>query len=155
MNISKKEKKAISFLLENIFDVEHGNKSLFSHLYNTFFILKKMNAPEDICLAGLLHSVLGTDFYKNETNISLYDIENLIPDYSKKLIDIFKMKDRLDKCLDLNNSLELKTRIDLLYIIYANDFDQFGNVENEKTYEYFNFINNKIIDFSKEFNNEV
>lgn len=39
---------------------QHSGLSLFHHLLGTFRILKRWNADEDVCRAGLFHSVYGT-----------------------------------------------------------------------------------------------
>lgn len=41
----------------------HSQGSLLSHLKNTHFILRKWNCSEAICLAGLCHSIYGTESF--------------------------------------------------------------------------------------------
>jgi len=45
----------------------HTGRSLIEHLEGTYNILKKWNCCEDLCLAGLCHSIYGTESYKKQT----------------------------------------------------------------------------------------
>jgi hypothetical protein len=41
----------------------HSGKSLFNHLKGTYGLLKQWGNPEYICVAGLFHSIYGTQYY--------------------------------------------------------------------------------------------
>lgn len=58
----------LQFLIEaGADDVHHSNESLLSHLVSTFRILHKWGLPENVCLAGLFHSVYGTAAFRSAT----------------------------------------------------------------------------------------
>jgi hypothetical protein len=60
--------KLLVFLNElNCFDTGHSGRSLGDHLMNTFYILEKIGASKDICLAGGLHSIYGTNVFTKHT----------------------------------------------------------------------------------------
>lgn len=46
-------------------DVRHSGRTLFEHLKGTYEILASQGSSEDICLAGLFHSVYGTSYFKH------------------------------------------------------------------------------------------
>lgn len=76
---------------------EHLNKrSLYSHLLGTYRILKKWNSSEEICLAGLYHSIYGTYSYRK----SLVNLEQrgiikaAIGSDAEKLVYYYCLEDR-------------------------------------------------------------
>lgn len=46
-------------------DVRHSGRTLFEHLKGTYEILAKQDASQDVCLAGLFHSIYGTSYFKH------------------------------------------------------------------------------------------
>jgi hypothetical protein len=76
---------------------EYLNKrSLYSHLLETYRILKKWNSSEDICLAGLYHIIYGTYSYRK----SLVNLEQrgiikaAIGSDAEKLVYYYCLEDR-------------------------------------------------------------
>jgi hypothetical protein len=45
--------------------VKHSGRTLFDHLVGTYALLRKQNAPEYVCLAGLFHSIYGTNIFRH------------------------------------------------------------------------------------------
>ena len=48
-------------------DVEHPSGTLMQHLRGTYDVLETWASPEHLCLAGLYHSVYGTEMFQRET----------------------------------------------------------------------------------------
>ena len=48
-------------------DVEHPSGTLLEHLRGTYDTLASWGCPEHLCLAGLYHSVYGTEVFQRET----------------------------------------------------------------------------------------
>jgi hypothetical protein len=48
-------------------DVEHPSGTLLQHLRGTYDMLASWGCPEHVCLAGLYHSVYGTEVFQRET----------------------------------------------------------------------------------------
>jgi hypothetical protein len=48
-------------------DVEHPSGTLAEHLQGTYDVLASWSCPEHVRLAGLYHSVYGTEFFQRET----------------------------------------------------------------------------------------
>lgn len=49
------------------FAKRHSGETLGDHLMNTYRILKAIGVPETVALAGGLHSIYGTNAFKNQT----------------------------------------------------------------------------------------
>ena len=45
----------------------HSQGTLIDHLQNTYELLKQWNNPNYVCLAGLFHSIYGTQIYKKQS----------------------------------------------------------------------------------------
>lgn len=90
-------KDAITFLEKLQADsIAHTSRSLLKHLRGTYFLLKKWDNPEYLCLAGLFHSVYGTQDFK-ELPISLENrvkVRNVIGSDAEKLVYYFCIQDR-------------------------------------------------------------
>jgi hypothetical protein len=48
-------------------ETDHSGKDLLDHLFNTYRILRRWGCPEYLCVAGLFHSVYGTEAFRNAT----------------------------------------------------------------------------------------
>ena len=124
IEISEKEKTCIEYIESLTQPIQHSNTTFFKHLYNTFRILKNLNQNEDVCLAGLYHSVYDTEFFKANLSVNEEDIINRIGMYSNFLVRVFCSENRGD-CI-FQNTLCVPTSVnkDLLYILYANEVEQ-------------------------------
>ena len=124
ISFSEKEIKCINFIESVTKGILHSDKSFFEHLYNTFIILKEMNLSEDVCLAGLFHSVYETPTYQHNLALKKEDVVNCIGEYAEQLVNYFCRIDR-DSVI-LGNTLNLDDTVlnDLIYIMYANGIEQ-------------------------------
>lgn len=60
--------RAVQLLDElGVVDVEHPSGSLHEHLQGTHDVLSGWGCPEYLCLAGMYHSVYGTETFQRET----------------------------------------------------------------------------------------
>lgn len=65
LNLEEPYLKAVKFLYAKRFDlIPHSESSFLNHLLETHSILKKWQQPQYVCLAGLFHSIYGTDIYR-------------------------------------------------------------------------------------------
>jgi hypothetical protein len=69
--------------------INHSKSNLFNHLIGTYNILRKWECHEDICFAGLLHSIYGNDFFTVKTETDRSVIKNLIGEKAEELVYIF------------------------------------------------------------------
>ena len=57
-----------SLLIElNTDSLSHSHGTLIEHLEKTYELLKQWNNPDYVCLAGLFHSIYGTQIYTKQT----------------------------------------------------------------------------------------
>ncbi|KIW59684.1 hypothetical protein PV05_04119 [Exophiala xenobiotica] len=106
---------------------KHGKtKTFYQHLLNVYTYLKDHGAPEEVCDAGLFHSIYGTESYKfQDDRITREVVRGFIGDYAEELVHIFcTTKDRFN--VIVHNTMELSTRQarDLCAIEFANKWDQ-------------------------------
>jgi hypothetical protein len=124
VELSDKEKELVSYIKEKTIFLKHSGQSFFDHLYNTFLILKSQNLPEDICIAGLFHSIYGTEFYKPNLGINESEIEELIGSRANHLVKCFSENNRYEKILSNYFNLNIEDDLFLTYMLYANEIEQ-------------------------------
>jgi|13_taG_2_1085334.scaffolds.fasta_scaffold58297_2 hypothetical protein len=126
--IISNHRMVINFIFKNLFDIKetlkeyeimtdgirHGDGSFYKHNKSVYDILKSLKLNEDLCLAGLYHSVYGTEFFKPNLNINRDIISNKIGSYAENLVFNFCNLKNRDYTI-----LEIKDK-DLQYIAYAN-----------------------------------
>lgn len=109
------ESKAIDFLQKICEKIPHSNTLLFNHLYGTWKILKNQGCSKNVCLAGMFHSVYGTEFFNN-LQIDREQLIHIIGNEAEDIVYRF--------CSLQNRDAELLhegcTQQDLIQIAYAN-----------------------------------
>lgn len=90
------EFRACIELIEDARSLPHGRGNFFKHLVSVFDILKAWSCEDEVCYGGLLHSVYGTQFYKN--NIvdasERAKIQSIVGPRSEALAFLFSYMDR-------------------------------------------------------------
>jgi hypothetical protein len=85
----------LSILTEyKTFIPEHTGRTLGTHLFNTYKILKNLKAKEYVCIAGGLHSIYGTNVFKNGVTKDRDSIKKLVGDEIENLIYLFSTINR-------------------------------------------------------------
>jgi hypothetical protein len=115
INDSEYNNSAVSFIKQLAIDIPHSKTTLFNHLYNTYKILKSHGADETTCLAGLYHSVYGTEFY-NRLNLDREEVQAVIGKEAENLV--YKFCSLTDRDSQLLGSTNVDPR--LVHIAYAN-----------------------------------
>lgn len=126
INKTDQNYEMFSFIIELTGKQKHRGKPFRLHLFNVYRILKEQDAPEDVCNAGLFHSIYGTEFFNFRNNRITRDIiRGMIGDYAEELVHIFCTTKRRFNVF-VNNTLQLDRQkvMDLCYIEYANALDQ-------------------------------
>lgn len=149
-SISKKEFLASQYLFTKTYNVDHSGGSFFSHLYNTFFILKEIGADEDTCLAGLYHSVYGNERFYFATPFTQDEIILQIGKDAERLVYYFCLPE-ISKII-FNNSLNLSNshRLSLAQILYANEVEQNKNAQSPVFLSFIKGIKQLIEEIKKE-----
>lgn len=95
---TKKERSDRTKLLDRVpvKDIEHFGRTLKEHLIGTHDLLDQWQNSEDVCLAGLFHSIYGTKTFlpKALTTESRDDVRKLIGEQAEALVFVFGMSDR-------------------------------------------------------------
>jgi hypothetical protein len=111
-----------AFLREHTRGARHSGRAFFDHLKGTHDLLRDWGNPEYVCVAGLFHSIYGTQYFKhrclplNRRN----ELASLIGADAERLVYEFCTQDR--NCL---------TDPQLLEIEAANLIEQ-GGMSQEK-----------------------
>ena len=69
-------------------------QSLYDHLVNVSLLLKKEGNEEYVCVAGLFHSVYGTQYWEHVLHADREKIRELIGDKAERLVWLFENLDR-------------------------------------------------------------
>ena len=148
---TEREILAIKYLFDKTKYIPHSKASFFGHLYNTFFILKNMNASEETCLAGLYHSCYGTERFSLNNKISKKDVVFYIGENAEELVYYFSLPNRDSIILQNSMNLDPKKQLSLLQILYANEIEQRQDLANKLDMVYIGHIESLI----KNLQNEV
>ena len=109
--------KCINYLMsKDTMLVPHGNKNFFTHLVGVYDYLKKTGQDEDVCYAGMFHSIYGNDIFTKKTEENRKTIKDLIGEKAEELVWIFNTTPREDLHKLQNNSIQK--------ILTANELDQ-------------------------------
>jgi 2OG-Fe(II) oxygenase superfamily len=117
------------FLREHTESSAHSGKTFYQHLKNVYQFLKQNHEREEVCFAGLYHSVYGTEFYKYDSDAMTRDkVREMIGEYAEELAYIFcNTQNRRESFLNNTIGLTTQQQIDLCKIEYANLIDQNEN----------------------------
>ena len=76
-------------------DVYHGDKSsLYDHLVGTYNILCATNAPSEVSIAGLFHSIYGTNIFRHVSVTNRDEVKNLVGEKAERLVWLFSVLPR-------------------------------------------------------------
>lgn len=98
----------------------HSGRTLYEHLKGTYDLLRDWGAPKHVQLAGLFHSIYGTQYF-GHASVPLterHKVRALIGDTAERLVFAF--------CTDDRRRLLKRPAYDLLEIEAANLLDQGG-----------------------------
>ena len=118
--------------------IEHTRaqqKSLYDHLVNVSLLLKRAGEEEYVCVAGMFHSVYGTQYWEHVLHADREKIRELIGDKAERLVWLFENLDRgkwwefygHDKKPNREGELidvSVQEEADLVGIIRCNEMEQ-------------------------------
>jgi hypothetical protein len=78
-----------AFLRERTTDVRHTGRTFFEHLVGVHDLLRRYQAPDHVCMAGLFHSIYGTNIFRHRTVSARDEIIELIGPQAERLAFIF------------------------------------------------------------------
>ena len=99
--------------------IKHSHSTLYEHCYNVYVLLKNMERSQDVCLAGLYHSIYGNEYFKPPIKVTRAKIRALIGKKAEALVYTYNnTKDRDNYYL--KNADKYK---DLFLMCYINLLD--------------------------------
>ena len=102
--------KCINYLVtKKTQEIVHHNKSFFQHLINVYNTLRKWKCEEDVCYAGLFHSIYGNEYFNQQIEKDRNVIKNLIGNKSELIVYEFnqnRSKNKNTKIISLANNLD-------------------------------------------------
>jgi len=106
-------------------NIGHGAGSYVDHCMNVYTILKELGAPEEVCVAGLYHSIYGNESFNPNIDIDRSTVKTLIGDYAEELVYLFcSLINRDENILAKTVECSKDMYDDLFYIAYANIKEQ-------------------------------
>lgn len=114
-------KQAYDYFLKISAGIAHSDSTYLNHCLNIYGILKELGVEEDVCMAGLYHSVYGTEYFNIGQIIDREIIKDLIGERAESLVHIFcELRSR--HYVILNNSFNFPKQVhyDLVCMEYAN-----------------------------------
>lgn len=105
--------------------VDHSLSNFFDHLYSVYSILKKLNKPDYVCLAGLFHSAYETEYFKFSKPYTRDEVIASIGKEAEELVYEFcNTVPRVTKLIERDGNWSDQMYADLLDIELANMHDQ-------------------------------
>jgi len=131
--LSEEEETLKAFLLDIGADkIKHSVGTLYDHLMRVYHLLSSMKAPQYIALAGGLHSVYGTNAFKDNPDIADGAILEEFGPEVDHLVRLFGTIDRPGCLEDMDPSISDEDMFCLRCIECANLYDQ--SQLNQKDY---------------------
>jgi hypothetical protein len=110
--------------------VRHSGATLLTHLVGTHELLRQWGCPDHVCLAGLFHSIYGTNVFEHKLmdrdRYSRERLWDLIGSHAEELVYLFATSDRPRAWFDgsLDDSVGTPTLRKLREIEAANLLEQ-------------------------------
>lgn len=120
-----KAEQAINFFRDLTTNVAHSRSTFFSHCFNIYNMLKEKGLEENVCLAGLYHSIYGTESFKTPLSIDRETVRAYIGNYAEKLVYLFcTLRPRCASIVSNTNNLDFIEQYHLACIEEANLVEQ-------------------------------
>ena len=104
--------------------IPHRESDLLSHSIRVAGMLYNYNRPVDEQVAGLFHSIYGTEFQMYQINVTRQEIQNLIGERSEYIANLFcTLNDRVNTIL-YGRGLKEPDKTTLRWLEYCNIKDQ-------------------------------
>ena len=126
-----------AFLLDITANLNHGSGDYVSHCFEVYNILKQWRCDEDVCLAGLYHSIYSTEFYNVESLVTREKLKEVIGINSESLVNAYCTLPDRDITILRNYLKDKKDNFSkhLKLIAHANLLSQTKNNSDEELYK--------------------
>ena len=106
----KSADQCIQYIINKCQGICHGDSDFANHLMGVYSLMLYSNAPEHLCLAGLFHSIYGSEEFNPELNITREEVIDYIGKEAEELVFLFCfLRNRDDTILKSKNK-------DLIYL---------------------------------------
>jgi hypothetical protein len=121
--------RSINYLIsKKTQNIPHNGKSFFQHLVGVYDKLRYWQCNEDICFAGLFHSIYGNEIFKTVIEKDRNTIKDLIGNKAENLVYLFNQNRYQNKQLKI---ISLANELDQTYIqVIDGYFDNQNILEN-------------------------
>ncbi len=128
---------------KNTQSMQHNNKSFFDHLVGVYSLLKKVEAPEHVCYAGLMHSVYGNEIFDKPIETDRNVIKSLIGEKAELLV--FEFNNTPRKKLNESENSDMQTLITFNELEQNTLFKKYDNIFTSEVVDslYFNYRDEK------------
>lgn len=117
-------------------NINHLDRTLFVHLVGTYKLLKSLDKPERVCLAGLFHSIYETEYFEFNTPFTREQVKSLIGESAEAIVHEFcNTVPRTTNLLERNGNWSDQMYADLLDVDIANMIEQGYYNDTIKTME--------------------
>ena len=104
--------------------IPHQDSDLLSHSLRVSGMLWQYDRPHEEVIAGLFHSIYGTEFQMYQINVTRQEIQNLIGEKSEYIVNLFcTLNDRVNTIL-YGKNLQEPDKTTLRWLEYCNIKDQ-------------------------------
>ena len=115
--------------------IPHQDSDLLSHSLRVSGMLWQYDRPHEEVIAGLFHSIYGTEFQMYQINVTRQEIQNLIGERSEYIANLFcTLNDRVNTIL-YGRGLKEPDKTTLRWLEYCNIKDQDPNATILKEFE--------------------
>lgn len=135
------QNRAFDYLQKKTKGIKHSNSTLLNHCIGVYNELVKLQAPLHVQMAGLFHSVYGTEHFNPDININRDELKDIIGEEAENLVYQFCNQNNKEEFYLKN----YHTHRDLFFIAYANMIDLSKRKTDSSLDEMINLYSNKII----------
>ena len=118
-------KDYINYMIDiGVDNIPHRESNLLAHSISLSEMLQSYNRPIEEQVAGLFHSVYGTEFQMYKINVTRKEIQSLIGNKSEYIANLFcTLEDRVNSIL-YGRGLKEPDKTTLRWLEYCNIKDQ-------------------------------
>lgn len=129
--------RSINYLIsKKTQNIPHNGKSFFQHLVGVYDKLRYWQCDEDICFAGLFHSIYGNEIFKTVVEKDRNIIKDLIGNKAENLVYLFNQDRYQNKQLKI---ISLANELDQTYIQVID-----GYLDNQDILDNYFYFRDKV-----------
>jgi hypothetical protein len=88
--------------------IKHSKRNLMAHLLGVYDLLRQAGQPDDVCAAGGLHSIFGTNTFKTKT-LDLGEIETVAQEFGERVAYLAELFSKLARPSTLESAIKSRS----------------------------------------------